>query len=314
MATMEPMLATRGDRVPTGPGWVHEVKWDGIRALVDVQQGHRVRVRSRNGNDITAAWPELLGLAELGRDVLLDGEIVALGEGVPSFGALADRMHLRDPRRVARLAETHPVTLLVFDVLRLDGTEVIGRPLSERRKLLEGLGLDGASWQVPAWYDDGELLLSAAGQQGLEGIVSKRLSSPYRPGVRSKDWLKFPLRPTGSFVVGGYRFETGSDRRMGSVLVGEPTAAGLRFRGKGGSGIAGRKGQALFERLRPLQRDDSPFEAPPDRADSLGAVWVDPEVVIEVQYLAWTRDGRLRQPAYLGIRTDIDPDDLEVPQ
>src|SRR5690606_35234081 len=144
----------------------------------------------------TAAWPELLGLSELGRDVLLDGEIVALGDGVPSFGALADRMHLRDPPRVARLAETHPVTFLVFDVLRLDGTEVIGRPLSERRKLLEGLRLDAASWQVPAWYDDGELLLSAAEQQGLEGIVSKRLSSPYRPGVRSKDWLKFPIRPT----------------------------------------------------------------------------------------------------------------------
>lgn len=307
---MQPMLATRADRVPTGDAWVHEVKWDGIRALVDVTPAG-VRVWSRNENDVTAAWPELQGLAGLGRDCLLDGEIVALGDGVPSFGQLADRMHLRDPRRVARLAETRPVTLLAFDVLRLDGRDVTYRPLSERRALLGDLGLDGASWQVPGWYDDGPALLQAAEDQGLEGIVSKRLSSVYRPGVRSKDWLKFPIRPTGSFVVGAYRFETGSDRRLGSVLVGEPVAgSGLRFCGKVGSGIAGRRGQALLDLLRGSERGDPPFDARLDRALTIGSVWVEPRVVVEVQYLARTRDGRLRQPAFLGVRSDLDPADL----
>lgn len=310
---MQPMLATRGEHVPTGAEWAHEVKWDGIRALVEVSGG-TVRVWSRNENDISVAWPELQALAALGHDVLLDGEIVALGDGVPSFGALADRMHVRDVRKVERLARTNPVTLLAFDLLRLDGEDLTGRPLRERRRLLESLGLDAASMaaavQVPATYDDGETLLEAAEEQGLEGIVSKKWSSAYHPGRRSRDWLKFPIRPTASYVVGGYRFETDSDHRLGAVLVGEPTAEGLVFRGKVGSGIAGRAGQRLGDLLRPLVRDTSPFAGALTRADSLGTVWVDPEVVVDVQYLALTRDGRLRQPAYRGVRTDLDVSDL----
>ena len=177
--------------------------------------------------------------------------MVALGEGVPSFGALADRMHVRDAARALRLAEQNPVTLIAFDLLRLDGEDLCDRPLSERRELLLGLGLDDVAWQVPPTYDDGQMLLDAAEQQGLEGIVSKRLSSRYRPGVRSRDWLKFPIRPTGSFVVGGYRHEAGTDQRLGAVLVGQPTATGLSFRGRVGSGIAGKAGRLLAELLTP---------------------------------------------------------------
>jgi bifunctional non-homologous end joining protein LigD len=310
---MQPMLATRGDHVPQGPEWTHEVKWDGIRALVDVADG-RVRVWSRNENDITVAWPELQALGSLGRDVLLDGEIVALGNGVPTFGALADRMHLRDVTKVARLAETNPVTLLAFDVLRVDGGDVCRRSLRDRRALLESLGLDAppiaAVVQVPASYEDGQTLLDAAEAQRLEGIVSKRWTSAYHPGRRSRDWLKFPIRPTGSFVVGGFRFETDSDHRLGAVLVGEPTDDGLVFRGRVGSGIAGKAGQRLGEQLKPLVRDASPFATALPRVDTLGTVWVDPEVIVDVQYLTITTDGRLRQPAYRGVRTDLEVTDL----
>jgi bifunctional non-homologous end joining protein LigD len=313
MAGMQPMLATRGDHVPSGPDWTHEVKWDGIRALVEVAAG-TVRIWSRNGNDVTVAWPELQALGTLGHDVLLDGEIVALGQGVPSFGALADRMHVRDPRRIARLAAENPVTLLAFDLLRLDGEDLARRPLRERRALLEGLGLDApamaAAVQVPTSYDDGQVLLQAAEQQGLEGIVSKRWSSAYHPGRRSRDWLKFPIRPTGSFVVGGYRHETDSDHRLGAVLVGEPTADGLVFRGRVGSGIAGKAGQRLGELLRPLARETSPFVSTLPKADTVGTVWVEPEVIVDVQYLVITTDGRLRQPAYRGVRTDLEVTDL----
>lgn len=308
---MQPMLATPGDVVPTGSAWAHEVKWDGIRALVDVG-GDGVRVTTRNENDVTVAWPELQGLATLGRDVLLDGEIVSLGQGVPSLAGLADRMHVRDPRRIAALAAANPITYLVFDLLRLDGRSLLGTPLHERRALLEGLALADACWQVPPVYDDGPALHAAAREQGLEGIVSKRLSSVYRPGVRSRDWLKFPIRPTASFVVGGYRHETGSDTRVGSLLVGEPGAAGLAFRGRVGSGLAGRKAQALTPLLHDLVQADCPFASPPPRLDALGAVWVRPVLVVDVQFLARTRDGRLRQPAYRGVRTDLAPDDLEV--
>lgn len=310
---MQPMLATRGEHVPRGGDWAHEVKWDGIRALVEVTGG-AVRVWSRNENDISVAWPELQALGALEHDVVLDGEIVALGDGVPSFGALADRMHVRDVRKIERLARANPVTLLAFDVLRLDGEDLTGRPLRERRRLLESLGLDvpsmAAAVQVPATYDDGETLLEAAEAQGLEGIVSKKWSSAYHPGRRSRDWLKFPIRPTASYVVGGYRHETDSDHRLGAVLVGEPTADGLVFRGKVGSGIAGRAGQRLGDLLRPLARESSPFAAALTRADTVGTVWVEPEVVVDVQYLAFTRDGRLRQPAYRGVRTDLDVSDL----
>jgi bifunctional non-homologous end joining protein LigD len=289
------------------------VKWDGIRALVEVSGGV-VRAWSRNENDITVAWPELQSLATLGHDVLLDGEIVATGHGVPSFGDLADRMHVRDVRKIARLAETNPVVLLAFDLLRLDGEDLCRRPLRERRALLESLGLDApeyaAAVQVPATYDDGDALLEAAETQGLEGIVSKRWTSAYHAGRRSRDWLKFPIRPTGSFVVGGFRHETDNDHRLGAVLVGVPTADGLVFRGRVGSGIAGRAGQRLGDLLRPLVRDSCPFATPLPKADAVGSVWVDPEVVVDVQYLAITRDGRLRQPAYRGVRTDLDVTDL----
>lgn len=304
------MLATKGDHVP-GAGWAHEVKWDGMRVLVD-RNTRGLRLWSRNENDVTVSFPELHALGEVADDFLLDGEVVALGEGVPSFGALADRMHVKDAARARRLAESNPVTLIAFDLLRLDGDDLTTLPLAQRRARLEALGLDDVAWQVPPTYDDGQMLLAAAEQQGLEGIVSKRLSSTYRPGLRSKDWLKFPIRPTGSYVVGGFRFETDSTHRMGAVLVGQPTADGLQFRGRVGSGIAGKAGRLLSELLTPLVLDTSPFTEVLPRLDRLGTVWVRPTLVVDVQYLRLTSDGRLRQPAYRGVRTDLRPSDLEA--
>lgn len=312
---MRPMLATKGDHVPIGDGWVHEVKWDGMRVLLEVADGPdgpdgTVRICSRNENDVTVSFPELQGLSGQGHDLLLDGEVVALGNGVPSFAGLADRMHVRDARRAARLATTNPVTLVAFDLLRLDGADLTGLPLTERRTMLESLGLDGVAWQVPPTYDNGQLLLDAAEQQGLEGIVSKKLSSRYRPGTRSRDWLKFPIRPTGSWVVGGYRHEVGSDHRLGAVLVGQPGPDGLLYRGRVGSGIAGRAGRVLQDLLVPLRRDTAPFADEVPRVDRESTVWVEPEVVVDVAYLTLTGDGRLRQPAYRGIRTDLSPGQL----
>ncbi|KQT89676.1 DNA ligase [Marmoricola sp. Leaf446] len=304
------MLATKGDHVPAGEGWAHEVKWDGMRVLVDVRRSG-VRVWSRNENDVTVSFPELQALAALGLpDVVLDGEVVALTDGVPSFGALADRMHVRDAARAQRLAERNPVTLIAFDLLSADGEELLERPLSERRARLEGVGLDHPVVAVPPTYADGAVLLDAAEQQGLEGVVSKRLSSRYHPGRRSRDWLKFPIRPTASYVVGGFRWETGSEHRLGAVLVGEPTASGLHFRGRVGSGIAGRAGVVLAELLAPLRTSTSPFAEELPRLDRQGTVWVEPRLVVDVQHLALTTDGRLRQPAYRGVRGDLDPDDL----
>lgn len=307
---MRPMLATPTTSVPAGEGWLHEVKWDGMRILADVHEG-RLVLTSRNGNDVTASFPELAGLEGAYDDMLLDGEVVALDAGRPSFAALAERMHVQDRRKAERLAATRPVTFMVFDLLRLFGQDLTSQPLSARRELLERLDLDGRHWQVPPVYTDGVELYRATLEQGLEGVVSKRASSPYLPGRRSAEWLKLPHRTTVSAVVGGWRPEKTNDAgRLGAVLLGLPTAEGWRYAGRMGSGIAGAAQRQLMELLEPLRVPESPFCDPVPAIDARGAVWVRPEVVVEARVLEMTRDGRLRQPAYLGVRTDLSPEDL----
>lgn len=307
---MRPMLATRGTHLPRGDEWVHEIKWDGMRILADVSGG--VQLSSRNENNVSVSFPELQALSGIGSDLLLDGEVVVLGsDGRPSFGALAERMHVSNARKAAALKDRCPVTYLVFDIMRLDGRDLSREPLSRRREVLESLELSDVWWQVPATYDDGETLLEATRQQGLEGVVSKRLSSRYDFGARSPYWLKFPHRHRTSWVVGGWRLETDSVDRLGAVLVGEPTAdGGLLYRGRVGSGIAGKVGPMLRELLAPLITERSPFTDEVPRVDALGTRWVEPRIVIDVESLGLGTQGRLRQPAYQGVRRDLTPDDL----
>ena len=306
---MRPMFATKGTHVPRGSEWLHEVKWDGIRVLVDVREDG-ARLTTRNENDVTVAYPELQGPSGLAAGTLIDAEVIALTDGVPRFSAIADRMHVRNVRRAEQLSAVNPVTLMAFDLLREAGEDVMSLPLVERRARLEALDLSATGWQVPATYDDGDMLFAATEQQGLEGIVSKKRSSLYFPGRRSADWLKFPHRPTLSYVVGGWRLETDSESRLGAVLVGQPTSEGLSYRGRVGSGIAGKAGRRLLEVLSPLETDSSPFsdEVPP--VDAKGTTWVRPKIVVEIASLGFTPGMRLRQPSYLGMRDDLDPADL----
>jgi bifunctional non-homologous end joining protein LigD len=310
---MKPMLATVAERVPTGADWVHEVKWDGMRILADIRDGV-VTLTSRSGRDVTASYPELAGLGEHYDDMLLDGEVVALDGGRPSFSALAERMHVMDSRKAARLAAVRPVTFMVFDLLRLFGSDLTAQPWSARRDLLDKLDLDSRHWQVPPTFTDGAELFAATADQGLEGIVSKRRQAPYAAGRRSADWRKSSHRTSLSVVVGGWRPEVGSPGRLGAVLVGIPDGAGgWAYAGRVGSGLVGTAGSRLASLLEPLQDNDSPFstEVPPE--DSNGTTWVRPRIVIEVKSLGWgggSSGARLRQPAYLGIRADLDPADL----
>lgn len=303
------MLATSVERVPRGPEWVHEVKWDGMRVLADLHGG-RLTLTSRNGNDVTSAYPDLAPLASLYADALLDAEIVAFDNGLPSFGALAERMHVRSAKKAAALAATRPVTLMVFDLLRLFGSDLTSQPWQARRELLERLDLQGARWKVPPFYDDGEQLLAATAEQGLEGVVSKRRTSSYLPGRRSPDWVKIPHRPLVSAVVGGWRPETGSDTRLGAVLVGLPGEGGLHFIGRVGSGLAGRAGVAMNQALAPLSLASSPFLTDLPREDAVGARWVRPELVVDVRSLGRSSGGRLRQPSFIGVRPDLTPADV----
>ncbi len=307
---MRPMLASRGTSVPTGPEWIHEVKWDGMRVLADVRDG-ALRLWSRNENDVTVSFPELADVGVLaGHDVLLDGEVVAMADGVPRFSALADRMHVSNAARARTLARSNPVTLIVFDVLRLDGQDLTRDPWVVRREALESLEIGSRHWQVPPTYDDGQMLKAATDEQGLEGVVSKKRSSTYQVGRRSKDWLKFPNRQTFSYVVGGWRHETDSDTRLGAVLVGQPGPDGPSYRGRVGSGITGKAAQRLLELLEPLEVDASPFCDDVPKVDAAGTTWVRPQVVVEVASLGLTDAGRLRQPSYQGVRFDLAPSDL----
>lgn len=305
---MRPMLATQGRQVPTGEAWAHEVKWDGVRALSEVREGV-LRMTSRNEHAITIAWPEL-ATSPLGeRDLLVDGEIIALNErGLPDFRTLQDRMHVRKAATAARLSREVPATYLVFDLLRLDGRDLTGEPLDVRRELLAGLGLDG-TWQVPAAYDDGPMLFEATLQQGFEGIVSKRRSSRYVFGERSPHWLKFAHRHRVSYVVGGWRPQEGTADRLASLLVGEPTADGLLYRGRVGSGIGPRQGRALAELVTGLGRDASPFADEVPRVDARGTHWLEPVLVVDIDTHGRGYQ-RLRQPSFQGVRPDLTPEDL----
>lgn len=315
MPDLLPMLATAGTHVPVGEDWRHEVKWDGVRTVATVTRGALTLV-SRNGNRITDAWPDLTPSTSLRgsvRDVVVDGEIIALNDrGVPDFRMLADRIHARKSAIVARLAEQVPATFMVFDLLRLDGTDLLDRPLAERRDLLSGLDL--GAWQVPAAYDDGQMLREATLAQGLEGIVSKRQDSPYLPGVRSPHWLKFAHRHRGSFVIGGWRPQRGASGvdRIAAVLVGKVTADGLAYRGRVGSGIGVRQARVLAGLLEPLTRTTSPFADDVPRVDAEGTTWVEPVLVVDVDTHGLGYQ-RLRQPSYQGVRSDLTPDDL-VPE
>jgi len=302
------MLATKASHVPAGDAWTHEVKWDGVRAITDVRDG-AVRMTSRNENAITIAWPELATSPLGDRDLLVDGEIIALNErGLPDFRTLQERMHVRSATSAARLADAVPAIYMVFDLLRLDGRDLMSEPLEKRRELLEGLGLN-ASWQVPGAYDDGAMLFEATLQQGLEGVVSKRRTSTYRPGERTPHWLKLPHRHRLSYVVGGWRPQEGTTDRLAALLVGEPTPDGLLYRGRVGSGIGAKQGRMLSELVAGLARDASPFDDEVPAVDARGSHWLEPVLVVDIDTHG-VGYSRLRQPSFQGVRSDLTPEDL----
>ncbi|HEX8767897.1 MAG TPA: non-homologous end-joining DNA ligase [Jatrophihabitans sp.] len=300
------MLATPGPQ-PIGEDWQHEVKWDGMRVLADVS-ATGLRLFSRSGRDVTVSFPELAGVTAGVKDALIDGEIIALRAGIPSFAALADRMHVADARRAEELAETQPVTVMAFDVLRLYGVDLLQRPLVERRTSLDRLSLPEATWRSSPVYADGPALLAATLDQGLEGVVAKRRGSIYQPGRRSPDWIKTAHRFHQVCLVGGWRPEIGSPEEIGALLLGMPDGAGgLAFAGRVGSGISRSVGQDLKRLLGPLRLARPPFSTAVPRLDAAGASWCEPTVVVEVRHLGWTTGDRLRQPVFRGVRSDLDP-------
>ena len=304
------MLATLVHEVPSGDAWAYEMKWDGVRAfmLVDgVSADGRVRVTNRKGGDITAGYPEFAVLGdELGpTEALLDGEIVALDEhSRPSFQLLQRRMHVRDPIALQHLAREVPVAFMVFDLLWRDGELLTDLPYSERRHALEALGVGGTRWQIPpAGTELGDAALETSRELGLEGIVAKRLDSRYESGRRSSSWQKIKHALRQEFVIGGWSPGEGwRSGRIGALLLGYYDSDGtLRYAGKVGTGFSEKELEGLEALLASLEQDESSFVgAGVPRA----ARFVEPRYVAEVRFTEWTAGGRIRHPAYLGLRDD----------
>jgi bifunctional non-homologous end joining protein LigD len=313
---VRPMLATLGSlpHAEDDEQYAYEMKWDGVRAVTYLRHAD-VRVMTRNDRDVTETYPELREVAPAlaTHDAILDGEIVALEDGRPSFELLQQRMHVVKPAQVRTLMGKVPVVYFLFDLLWLDGTDLTGLPYDERRAKLESLGIDRRSVQVPpAFQGNGPDALRVSRETGLEGVIAKLRRSRYEPGRRSQSWIKVKNLRTQEVVIGGWR--AGEGRRhggIGSLLLGIPDERGnLVYAGHVGTGFTQAMLDDLAARLNRLTRKTSPFSGQLPRADARDARWVTPNLVGEVVFGEWTKDGRMRQPAWRGLRSDKSPADV----
>ncbi len=302
----QPMLATLAESVPKGQDWLYEIKWDGYRIIATVSGGEP-ELRSRKDQDYTKRFENVskeLVKALKTPDCVVDGEVCALDEeGRPSFSAMQQGK------------SGTPIVYYLFDLLEVDGESIIDLPIEERRKRLVKL-LDKRNKIVrfSESFDDGEALLTAADEQGLEGIMAKRLASRYLPGKRSRDWLKIKGHGRQEFVIAGYT--RGKGRRegtLGSLVLGMYEGGELVYVGNVGTGFNDREIDRLLAKLKPLERGTPPFKDVPKmpRVRKGDVIWVEPKLVAEVEFVEWTHDGRLRAPSYKGVREDKDAEDVE---
>ncbi len=293
------MKAVLSDRPFTDPNWVFERKLDGIRCGA-IRTGGRVRLESRSGQDMTGGYPEIVeALEQPGPDLIIDGEIVAFEKGRTSFERLQRRMQIHDPARALRSGVA--VYYYVFDLLELDGRDLRPLPMTERKsELRRAIDFRGRVRFTPHRRGDGEQALREACRRGWEGLIAKRADSPY-VASRSRDWLKLKCVQSQELVIGGWTAPRGSRQRLGAILVGYYDHERLRYAGKVGTGFDAAALELLGDELERRERASPPFAGgDPPRA----ARWAEPELVAQIGFTEWTRDGKLRHPRYEGLRTD----------
>lgn len=297
-----PMLLERAEQPFADADWLYQVKWDGVRNLTLVDGG-RVRHWSRRLRERTIRFPEFAPLAAglCGRRAVLDGEIIVLTNGRPTFSGILERDlagGIPDPRTMRE----RPATLMLFDLLELDDRPLYDRPLTERLGLLEQVLPPHESWQVVSSFPgpEGPALFQAVVDAGLEGVVAKRRSSRYQPGTRSRDWLKVKRRGQMLAVVVGYTIPVG---RPGALLLGAYREGRLQYIGRAGSGISAADLAAIRSHLPPVP---CPFPRPPNLRDRFAGdpgpvVWVEPRLTVQVTFSEWTEDQKLRDPVVAGF-------------
>lgn len=289
-----PMKATLGSLPESDDGWAYEIKWDGHRTLAHVA-ADGTRLQTTSGLDSSERWPEVAALGDSvnASSAILDGEMLVIGEdGRPSF----DLVQRRDPAR-------HPAMYHAFDVLSIDGTDTIELPYLDRRRLLGQVLDPGDHWAVPPHHlDGGAELLAATVEQRLEGLIAKRVDSTYRPGTRSKNWLKIKNRTRSEVVIGGYTAGTGArSATFGALLVGVRDKGRLRFAGGVGTGFTQGLLDALIEQFRPLVSETCPFDPPPPAATRRTATWVRPVLTAVVDIAEFTNDGLVRHASFVEL-------------
>jgi bifunctional non-homologous end joining protein LigD len=297
-----PMLATLAAEVPHGDDWLYEVKWDGYRAISYLERG-AATLLSRKDNDLTGRFPQIAKALGALPDCVLDGEVCALDEqGRSSFSAMQQG--------------SGPLVYYVFDLLEEEGQPLVDRPLTERRDRLERVLREApAAIRLSETFEDGDALLEAARESGLEGIIAKRASSPYREGKRSREWLKIKTHGRQEFVIAGYTKGSGSRAAgFGALVLGVQRDGELQWAGNVGTGFTQAEIERLLRLLKPLRRDTSPFATVPKmpRVRKEDVQWVEPKLVAEVEFSEWTHDGRLRQPSYQGLREDKTPEEVRM--
>ncbi len=301
------MYATIGDAMPSGRDWVFEQKYDGMRVVV-VATSRGAALVTRNGRDKRAQFPEIASAMralaiQAGRPIVIDGEIVALVRGKPaSFQALQSRLHRASGIRA--MVRSAPAAIVLFDFLRDGRTDLTRLPLSDRRARLQELlgGSHDKHIQISESSSSGRRMLARARRGGWEGIIAKRLDARYRPGVRSRDWLKLKLQHRTEFVVGGYTEPRLSREHIGALLLGYFDKKKLHYVGHTGGGFDRESLRDMSRRLKAIERKTSPFVERITTNEP--AHWVAPKVVVEVKFAEWTADGKLRQPIFLGVRDD----------
>lgn len=302
-----PALATLTHETFSGDDWLFERKLDGMRVIAR-RSGDRIRLSSRSGADAGGGFPEVVEAltAQHAPDFVIDGEVVAFDKDRTSFAALQPRMHVTNPDKARQVGG--PIFYYLFDLLHLDGRSTRTLPLTQRKDLLHDL----FDWHDPLRFTThceaaGEAYFRQACEKGWEGVIAKRARAPYRSG-RTPDWLKFKCEQGQEFVVGGWTDPQGARQGFGALLLGYYDERGsLLYTGKVGTGFDTALLRSLCRRLRTLTRPDAAYDArslPRGAAWQSGVHWVTPELVAQVAFSEWTRDGQLRHPRFLGLRTD----------
>lgn len=303
---IEPMLAQMRKEVPQAGDYLYEIKWDGIRAMISLEEG-TLRIRSRSQRDITAQFPELniADQAFRASGALFDAEIVCLDAmGRPVFGDVISRLH---DGAIERGAKRHPAVCYVFDCLYLDGRPLTGDTLLRRREWMADAIKKNTPYRVSEALEDGAALFDAAAGMGLEGIMAKEAGGRYFPGRRSSQWLKIKSRQTADCVIVGYTKGRG-DRAstFGALQLAEYDEDSLRYRGKVGTGFDGRTLKNVLMELKKVNETKRPVKVKP--VDDAVTVWLEPRLLCEVQYASVTGAGTFREPVFLRMRPDLMPD------